>query len=255
MRRVRKGWDYDRKYNDRIPLNSLSIPNRFGWDYETKQIIVYSGTITGLRISSVAGTAFIDACADLVPYADAAHQIEIYDASARMLRGVLKAQGVAETLNTDVLAGFDFTSGWAPTRATVIDLNSFISTGSAGQDAYLFKTSTFAAAGRLYKSALVATATAGTVTFDNGNGAAYCLNNATGYLTWGTNTSGVIKNVAAGNGSTTDVTTMTVQHVLTPSADGCTIQASKTDATENWGVVTSGFTYNPSYAVIVRKLR
>ena len=60
--------------------------------------VVYSGTISGLRISSVDGTAFIDACAALVPYADGNHLVEIYDASGRLLRGYLAAAGDGEDL-------------------------------------------------------------------------------------------------------------------------------------------------------------
>lgn len=43
---------------------------------------------------------------------------------------------------------------------------------------------------------------------------------------------------------------------LTPSTDGVTLQVSKWDATENFGVKASGFLYNQSsYAVRVYKAR
>ena len=45
-----------------------------------------TGTATGMRISSVDGTAFLDNCAALVPYADGNHLLN-YDSANRMLRG------------------------------------------------------------------------------------------------------------------------------------------------------------------------
>jgi hypothetical protein len=68
-----------------------------------------TGTITGLRISSVNGTAFLDNCAALIPYADGNHQIEIYDSANRMLKGVLKAVGSGVTTST--VYTFDFSAG------------------------------------------------------------------------------------------------------------------------------------------------
>lgn len=64
--------------------------------------VKYRGTLTGLRISSVNGTAFIDNAGATVPtYADGNHSIEIYDASGRMLKGVLKEAISAEVLGDE----------------------------------------------------------------------------------------------------------------------------------------------------------
>jgi hypothetical protein len=69
----------------------------------TGKQVKYRGTVTGLRISAVDGTAFIDNAGATIPtYADGNHQIEIYDASNRMLRGVLKAAGTGETLSDEL---------------------------------------------------------------------------------------------------------------------------------------------------------
>ncbi|MCK9517428.1 MAG: hypothetical protein M0R74_00155 [Dehalococcoidia bacterium] len=69
------------------------------------QKVAYRGTISALRISSVDGTAFIDACAALVPYADGSHLVEIYDASGRMLRGYLAGAGDGEDLGAEINSG------------------------------------------------------------------------------------------------------------------------------------------------------
>ncbi|MGB3988660.1 MAG: hypothetical protein WBK67_03165, partial [Minisyncoccales bacterium] len=75
--------------------------------------VVYSGTISGLRISSVDGTAMLDACAALVPYADGSHLVEIYDASGRMLRGYLSAAGDGEDLGAETLVWTNGSAGYA----------------------------------------------------------------------------------------------------------------------------------------------
>jgi hypothetical protein len=77
-----------------------------------------TGTITDLRISAVDGTAFLDNCAALIPYADGNHRIEIYDSSNRMLKGVLKAVGSGVTTSTVYTANFSagvdgWSVGWA----------------------------------------------------------------------------------------------------------------------------------------------
>jgi hypothetical protein len=69
----------------------------------TGKQVKYRGTVTGLRISAVDGTAFIDNAGATIPtYADGNHQIEIYDSDNRILRGVLKAAGTGETLSDEL---------------------------------------------------------------------------------------------------------------------------------------------------------
>lgn len=71
------------------------------------QQVVYRGTATGLRISAVDGTAFVDNLPSAVTdsYVNGNYLLEVYDASGRMLKGVLKAVGTGETLDTEVATG------------------------------------------------------------------------------------------------------------------------------------------------------
>jgi hypothetical protein len=68
----------------------------------------YRGTITGLRISAVDGTAFVDgANASVTALADGNHEISIYDSSGRALKGVLKAAGSGGgTLSAEKILGW-----------------------------------------------------------------------------------------------------------------------------------------------------
>jgi len=61
-------------------------------------------TATGLRISSVNGTAFLDNCpADILAAAGTGAQIKIYDASSRYLQGVIDSVGSSEGLGSELI--------------------------------------------------------------------------------------------------------------------------------------------------------
>jgi hypothetical protein len=63
-------------------------------------------------------------------------------------------------------------------------------------------------------------------------------------------------NIGSGVVNDFAISAFSLKQVTAPSADGCTIQASKTDATENFGYKNASFTYNAaSYLCVVRKLR
>src|SRR5574343_132609 len=86
------------------------------------QVVKYRGT-AALRISAVNGTAFVDnlPAEVLALPLDGTHQIEIYPAttpSGRMIRGVLKAVGVAETSSEEIVNG-DNEAALVTTNATV----------------------------------------------------------------------------------------------------------------------------------------
>jgi hypothetical protein len=74
----------------------------------------YDATISGLRISAVDGTAFLDNCAAITGYADGAHLVRVYDSSNRLLTGVLAAQGSGETLGSNLIYNGDMelADGW-----------------------------------------------------------------------------------------------------------------------------------------------
>jgi len=68
--------------------------------------VVYRATLTGLRISSVNGTALIDNAGATVPtLADGNHLIEIYDSAGLALKGYLKAAGDGEDLGAEINTG------------------------------------------------------------------------------------------------------------------------------------------------------
>jgi hypothetical protein len=225
------------------------------------QKVAYRGTISGLRISSVDGTAFMDNCAALVPYADGSHLVEIYDASGRMLRGYLGAPGTGETLGVSVLAGLNFSSGWIVSPGSIIDADSYSTTATGGVQSI----ADLLVALTLYKGALVGATSAGTVTIrDALGGTGYALFasdliGTPGYSTARVKTSNELRiYIRNSQAATTDVTAAGtyVTPVLTPSTDGCTIVSAKGGTTENFAYKDASFTYNAaSYYCLIKRAR
>jgi len=234
--------------------------------------VVYSGTITGLRISSVDGTAFMDNCAALVPYADGSHLVEIYDASGMMLRGYLGAAGTGETLGDELLTNGDFATGdgtgWtmhggadATIDYTGNELTATITT--AGSKAFaqyvlgdvrnhlIYYSFTIRDCsnwpGRLYQS---------TPYNDIRN---FTSNGTyTGYNTvWITS---VFLAVGAATitypGAVLTIDDVSLKSVLTPSTSGATIVSAKGGGTANFQYKNASFTYNEaSYYCLIKRAR
>ena len=216
------------------------------------QKVVYRGTITGLRISAVDGTAFIDNAGATIPtYADGNHQIEIYDSSNRMLKGVLKAAGTGESAVTDVLAGWDFTSGWVLNPNTTIDdNNSFTSTVSLGG---ILKNGVLVTGG-LYKMSLGGSTTGTSIVWrDKESSVNYLTAPSTDKYITALDVGVRLRSTSAG---TTDITTLSAFRVTAPSSAGATITTLKNGDVYNWSYKNSSFSFNSaSYYVIIKLIR
>jgi len=224
--------------------------------------VKYRGTLTGLRISSVGGTALIDNAGATIPtLADGNHQIEIYDAEGRMLKGVLKAAGSAETLSGVELTTdgeFTDTANWTEQTNWAVAGGVAASTGSnAGQSVYQVVTT---ATNVLYKATTTISAyTSGYGSFILGAlSSASPLNssNTFSYYATGIVTSSV--NFGLKSGSTPLVgesSVISLQSVTAPSTSGCTIVSAKGGTTYNFAYKNASFTYNSTYTVIVRAIR
>jgi hypothetical protein len=222
--------------------------------------VVYRGTITGLRISSVNGTAFLDACAALVPYADGLHRVEIYDSAGRQLVGYLSAQGTGETLDVElsVDAWVNEDSSYETFTAGAGNLitQAINSTGNG----YCLETFS-GTLNALYKCVNGITLTSGTMPGIYWGGSSVFVGpnftaNNTSYRTQ-IDIAGVrgfrITSSAATNYA---LTAMSLKQVLTPSTNGIVVVSTKSGAVPNFASKNASFTYNAaSYTVIVRKVR
>ena len=222
--------------------------------------VVYRGLVTGLRISAVGGTAFIDNAGATIPtYADGNHQIEIYDSANRMLRGVLKAAGSGtfgtDNLGADLVSGWDFTSGWELISAgSIVDANSYVS----GTGVYhgIRTTAEILVPFRLYKVSWDGSSASATVQVRRTNAAGDIL--VTGFGTgYGTITAyGKLALLNSGVATQTDVTSLSFNQITAPSALGATIVSAKGGETYNWAYKNSSFVFNASsYYCIIKSLR
>lgn len=210
---------------------------------------VYSSAITSsaMHASMVNGTAFLwDDTKDFSGFAvgpSGKYLVAMYDSSGRVAWGYGKAAGGGETLGSDLLNGWNFTIGWSPTAGvTINDADTFTSTGNGG----VYRTiDGYRTAGRLFRYVVSGTTTAsGFKVGESGADPAAVLVtsvNATGYGT----TNGVrdlyVRNVGAG---VCDITSQTLQQVLTPPATGLTITSTPDGETYNWASITTGFDAN-----------
>ena len=184
------------------------------------------------NLSTVSGTAFItNPSVDISKYAR--RKINL-TAGGKTLVGYIKAAGTGEMLGSDLLNGWNFTSGWSKAvgTETIDDANSFTTTDPGGSGLY----KSVVTAGRLYYFEGAGTTSAVALTFHifkNGSALSPILNGSyrTAYLTSGGATDFYCR---AQGGGTTDIASLLLKQVLTPSADGVTIVSAKGGTTHNW---------------------
>lgn len=262
---------------------------------KSKYLTVYKGTITGLRISAD-NTAFIDNAGATIPtYADGNHSIEIYDTSGRMLKGILKAAGTGEALDSELITNGDFEiddigeSGWNPYTGTdTVALSSDIKHGGTYSLHIAEANNTFPAGVRrsvtgktqygLYKSVFwynVVSPEAGAgglrgIVYDNAWSSQIITSDKYTATSgsWVQSTTYGTETASGSNGGTSFVNDSdsiagefyvddhSLKKVLTPSTSGATIVSAKGGTTYNFAYKHASFTFNAaSYYCIVRKIR
>ena len=243
-----------------------------------KKPVVYSGTITGLRISAVDGTAFIDAASAITSYADGNHEISIYDTNGYKLVGVLKEAGSGETLGSELVKNGNMETGDPPTGWTAENGATLSSvaderTGGAGaasincqrgSNNLAVSQSIIVATGGLHKTdywrknidqnsgaiVYVFGAAQGTISAstDWNRVSAYYSSTSTSANVWLLSSNTTAKH--------TRYDDISVKQVTAPSTDGCTIVSTKGGTTYNFTSKHASFAYNAaSYRVVVRKMR
>jgi len=209
-----------------------------------------SVSLTNIRLSLVNGTAFVDfsAVGTLTPYLN--RKLILTDSAGKKAVGYIKAAGTGETY-TDLLSGWDFTSGWTVQAGGAIDdSNTFTSTDVGG----LRNSTDILTVGELLKLTLAS---------DNGNTslnivhasgtfsmpAVQCANNTMKYGVVGyTATLGPCARlyVRLSDTGTSNISVLKGEKVLTPSSTGVTITSTRGGTTYNWESIETGFNYNDS---------
>lgn len=230
------------------------------------QKVLYRGTVTGLRISAVDGTAFIDgANASITDLANGNNLIEVFDASGSMLRGFLKSQGVTEGLGDELVTGWT-QDGSVPYNTLTVnanghDIDSIINTGA---DLGRAISNLFMTAGTLYRVVTDITLNSGTSPRlyswrSGGTQTALTFNITDASYSYTALSTPFVDAGLSIYSINTDVNMsclFSVKQVLTPSSSGAVIISTKGGAVENWFYKNPSFTYNQAaYTVIVKAAR
>ena len=244
-----------------VPLTSNPTSNATASPFQhpgSRQRIdrqVLSETVSGLRISAVDGTAFIDNAADLSAYCDGNHQITITDSADKKLVGVLGSAGSGETLGSELFpaleaANFDSVSAtWTiPGDGTAI---------SAGGTGTIVKNLSVNYTGILARARIAAfDYSSGVVTrpYISGAGAWSLSSNATLTQTFTELGASPNRFQIFSNGFNGKINNISYKQVTSPSTTGALITASPTGA-QSFTSKDADFAYNAaSYAVTVKRI-
>ncbi len=209
---------------------------------------VASGTVTqaNMKISAVAGTAFIDFSAVDALTLKLGHLLKVRDSSKRLIQGFIKAAGTSETLDaTNLITEWTNVNYDVFTSVASPDIVSAIYSTSGTQTATT--NSMVTAVGKLYKLVATWTNVAGqapTLTGTNGFVTATLSAGANNIYFVATGTSIVITstNTAAASWGCTFV----LKQVTAPAATGVTISSTKGGSTMNFAQKDASFNYNDS---------
>jgi hypothetical protein len=224
-------------------------------------------TWNNMRISAVAGTAFVDfsSAGTLTPYLNA--RLTVTDSAGKKLIGYIKAAGTGETLDSEVLpnTAFDNTTNVSAYLGAVASVGGGqagnaleVTTGGSGAASGL-ETATVVSGG-MYKSTIYVKKGTGTTfaVYLRQNGGSYAnwhsiSGNApagwTLYSIYGTTDLASLMYAMEGDSSagTTELfDTASVKQVLTPSTTGVWITSTAGGSTYNWTSEDSGFNRNDS---------
>jgi hypothetical protein len=200
-------------------------------------------------IDSTTDNAFIAPVGvDLSPYRG--KFMELWSGSTLWAQAWISATAPSGESLTDVLtyATLNLTSGWTPTSVTITDADSFVNTSANGYPIKL----ALLVRGKLYKSSIVATASAGTVRVQGSSSTPYyAVNGAGNMYATAINSDMVLANFNGGIGATTDITALNVASVDMPAATGALLLSTQ-GGSRGWAYKHASF--NPNAALTMRIL-
>ena len=209
---------------------------------------IASGTLTGLRISAVDGTAFLDNCSAITAYADNSHRVEIYDSAGKRLVGIAKEAGSGEAKGAEAIpdptCATDFWN-WKTnmTHDAINDEFDLTSSASCYESCVIAKT--------LYYAEIVITNyISGNLDIYNYDGTirkSFGISGDGNFNQYFVQPPGERADrfyLLATSGSSFSLSNITIKPVTEPSTDGIIIVNAKGGATENWTTKESGFAFN-----------
>lgn len=221
--------------------------------------LVYSGTVSGLTISSVDGVAFVDnlpaAVIALVTLSPGSQFIEISDSSGRELRGVLKAVGTGEALGAELITSWVLLPG-SFTTWTLDGINITQAACGSTDQGRVRSAIADINAGDLTKISGTLTMNSGTIPriemYSGADGAGtdqfdVSEGSFADYLTVSSDTYDYLRvgmNYLYWQATDFALTPISWKKVTAPSANGCTIVSALNGTTYNFTSKDASFTYN-----------
>ena len=214
------------------------------------QSLVASGSVTtaNMKISKVAGTAFVDFSSSGTLTNYIGKKVVIKDAAGKALTGYIKAAGNGETYSEKIINGtFDVDgdyTGWTDhTNFVVAGGVASITNNGGGLLQTISAINYNGLVGALFTINVDATVTAGSLAFYRPDSATH--HPYTWTKIWTTQTYPYWRIDAAAN-TTATIDNVSCKQTLTPSATGATITSTQGGSTYSWTSEESGFNPNSS---------
>lgn len=171
--------------------------------------------------------------------------IVVTDSAGKKAAAYGHAADDAEAFSTDLVAGWDFTSGWTLSgTGSIIDADSFASTSASAGG--IFKS--MLTVGRLVKISIAGATTSSQFSVLDANGA-YLFSGITGTFDLSDSLcptgAGLLIQHRYGIGvGQTDITTLTAYNYLAIGTTALQLRNAATGSTRNWALIESGFNWN-----------
>lgn len=203
---------------------------------------IVTGTVSGLRISNVAGAYFIDNCSALLPYSGC--RVRFKDSGGKYFDCTMGLRGTGETTTEELLLNttFDDASWWSGITGAYSVSGGVLNCNNAGTGLHVYKQNLMVS-GALYKRSITLTKTSGSIysIYDGFKGAITSVGTTINSYTTTHQTAGMTLYLIVGGVSFIGtVDNPSLVKVLTPSISGIYLLSAPT--------IDSGFVYDqPSY--------
>jgi hypothetical protein len=210
-----------------------------------------------MKISAVAGTAFVDFSEADVLTDYLGRKLTITDSAGKKLVGYIKAAGTGETLDSELVTGGDFSNAgdWTCDAGWGVTGGKAIATSVSGKRIYQAYSYTI---GILVKYIVVIDSISGGYIYGIIGGAIGISPITSGTKTEYLCTTASGNTRITGTAASIQLDSVSIKQVLTPSATGVTIVSTSGGTTYNWASVESGFNYNDAssytYEIEARKI-
>ena len=173
-------------------------------------------------------------------FASTGYLLKVTDTGGKSAYGYIGAAEGGEALGSELLSGWDFTSGWGTTNATINDADTYTLTAAAGY----IKRAGLLTVNKQYKAVTAWTVSSGNNKILDGAGGTAYLESPTGGTGYGVAKDAMLLLRGVDNGAVVDVSSLSIKEVTSSDITAVTIYKSTALSTEGWASIQSGFDPN-----------